>query len=118
MMLGKRPRPPMARTTSMSEIKFDLNTDSEEAPPSAESPHLISQNYVGFSGNHPDQWLPAAATAVASPRGHRRASADFSETAHFLRSCFLCKRRLVPSRDIYMYRYFWFVSHSLQSFYI
>lgn len=28
----------------------------------------------------------------------------FPEAAHFLQACFLCKRRLGPGRDIYMYR--------------
>lgn len=35
----------------------------------------------------------------------RRRSADFVGTAHFLRACSLCKRQLIPGRDIYMYRY-------------
>lgn len=29
---------------------------------------------------------------------------DPVQTADFLRACFLCKRRLIPGRDIYMYR--------------
>jgi hypothetical protein len=53
-------------------------------------------------GGRIDQRLLAA--AAVSPSNHRRNSADFIETAHFLRSCSLCKRRLVPGRDIYMYR--------------
>ncbi|KAK9930583.1 hypothetical protein M0R45_027618 [Rubus argutus] len=64
MLLGKRPRPPMKRTTSIW------------------GPH-----------HHPHP-----------PRNLRRNSADFVETPHFLRACGLCKRRLVPGRDIYMYR--------------
>jgi hypothetical protein len=39
-----------------------------------------------------------------SPRNHRRNSSDMTHP-DFLRSCFLCKRRLVPGRDIYMYKY-------------
>ncbi|GLT64301.1 hypothetical protein SLA2020_368050 [Shorea laevis] len=81
MLLGKRPRVPMKRTTSLSEITFDLNTNVGSAAPP---------------------------TATVSPRNHRRSSADFTAetttTPHFLRSCSLCKRRLVPGRDIYMYR--------------
>lgn len=89
MLLGKRPRPPMKRTTSMSEITFDLNT---EAQPQPSDPH--------------DQQLmmKMAASSSPSPRNHRRNSADLVETPHFLRACGLCKRRLVPGRDIYMYR--------------
>ena len=44
-------------------------------------------------------------TTMVSPRNHRRNSVDFVDTAHFLRACFLCKRRLFPGHDIYMYRY-------------
>ncbi|EEF48466.1 FCS-Like Zinc finger 5 [Ricinus communis] len=102
MLLGKRPRPPMKRTTSLSEITFDLDTNG-----SCES----AQQAAGFGGDGTgtgggqqqlDQRFLAAATI--SPRNHRRASADFLETAHFLRSCSLCHRRLVTGRDIYMYR--------------
>lgn len=42
--------------------------------------------------------------ATVSPRNPRRNSVDLLETAHFLKACFLCKRRLFPGRDIYMYR--------------
>ncbi|GMI90936.1 FCS like zinc finger 6 [Hibiscus trionum] len=116
MMLGKRPRPPMKRTTSLTEITFDLNTTNMEAPPS--DPHNNPfknhpkqdaglpggvwglQIQANGSGGELDQRL----LATVSPRVHRRHSADFMETPHFLRSCGLCRRRLVPGRDIYMYR--------------
>lgn len=44
-------------------------------------------------------WWPL--NGFAFPRPNRRKN---SEPAHFLHACFLCKRRLVPGRDIYMYR--------------
>ncbi|MCE3051061.1 hypothetical protein HAX54_048840 [Datura stramonium] len=76
MLLGKRPRPPMMkRTSSMTQFTLDpLNN----IPPSngRDQPLLLS----------------------------RRKSADFVETAHFLRACSLCDRHLIPGRDIYMYR--------------
>ncbi|KDP32696.1 hypothetical protein JCGZ_11988 [Jatropha curcas] len=95
MLLGKRTRHPIKRTTSLSEITFDLDANGcEAAPPSDLHKQMVGQL---------DQRLLAAANI--SPRvTHRRASADFLETAHFLRACSLCKRRLVPGRDIYMYR--------------
>ncbi|KAK8552227.1 hypothetical protein V6N13_120639 [Hibiscus sabdariffa] len=116
MMLGKRPRPPMKRTTSLTEIGFDLNTTNVEAPPS--DPHNNPfksrpkqdgslpggvrgpQMQANDGGGELDQRL----LATVSPRVSRRHSADFLETPHFLRSCGLCRRRLVPGRDIYMYR--------------
>ncbi|KAL4278693.1 hypothetical protein GQ457_03G033060 [Hibiscus cannabinus] len=114
MMLGKRPRlrPPMKRTTSLTEITFDLSTSTDEAPPS--DPHNPFKTHPkqdagvwspqiqanGGDGGGLDQRL----LATVSPRVHRRHSADFLETPPFLRSCCLCRRRLVPGRDIYMYR--------------
>ena len=141
MLLGKRPRPPMKRTTSMSEITLDLNTNSDGAPP----PQLMISDSTTHQNNptnttqrHPtntscgggasqsqsqsqsqrrgggggggggldglNQQLLQPTTMV-SPRNQRRNSVDFVDTAHFLRACSLCKRRLFPGRDIYMYRY-------------
>lgn len=105
MLLGKRPRPPMKRTTSMSEITFDLNTTLDDA-----------QNNPVKGGLGPDPWskhTPVVGSngldqsrvwALVSPRNHRRHSEDSAHTPEFLRVCFLCKHRLVPGRDIYMYR--------------
>ncbi|XP_062028250.1 FCS-Like Zinc finger 6 [Rosa rugosa] len=95
MLLGKRPRPPMKRTTSMSEITFDLNTEAQPQPSDPHNP---------FSPLAFDGLMVKMASSSPSPRNHRRNSADFVETPHFLRACGLCKRRLVPGRDIYMYR--------------
>jgi len=99
----------MKRTTSMSEITFDINATVDSAVPPSD-PH--NQNPFSRQINQPggvdgldhQRFLQA----MVSPKNHRRTSADhFSETTtapHFLRSCSLCKRRLVPGRDIYMYR--------------
>ncbi|GFQ06344.1 hypothetical protein PHJA_002778400 [Phtheirospermum japonicum] len=91
MMLGKRARPPMKRTTSMTEFTLDLNT-------AADGVYQPSDPHNPFNG------LDQRSLAAASPRLHRRNSADLSQTANFLRACSLCKRRLTPGRDIYMYR--------------
>ncbi|KAF8023478.1 hypothetical protein BT93_F0858 [Corymbia citriodora subsp. variegata] len=99
MSLGKRPRQ-MKRTTSMTEITFDLNINDEAAAP---PPSRKGQKPAGLG----DGWDPRQAEAggaAASPRPHRRHSCELLDTADFLRSCALCKRRLVPGRDIYMYR--------------
>ncbi|KAA8522503.1 hypothetical protein F0562_013136 [Nyssa sinensis] len=95
MLLGKRPRPPMKRTTSMTEFTLDLS--NMEIPPQSSDPR---NPFTGGPLRPTDGFL----SATVSPRNHRRSSADFVETAHFLRTCALCKRRLVPGRDIYMYR--------------
>ncbi|KAI4337724.1 hypothetical protein L6164_016105 [Bauhinia variegata] len=110
MLLGKRPRPPMKRTTSMSEISFDLNRTGD-------APVAVDPNNRGEGGvNGP--WKQTGGGGGRSglnsnynnglvdqiPRNSRRHSADFLETADFLKTCGFCKRRLVPSRDIYMYR--------------
>lgn len=97
MLLGKRPRPPMKRTTSMTEITFDLTINDESQPFDPHNPFKLT--VLGRAGQRRQ-----------GGGGHRSNSADFLETnnntSHFLRACFLCKRRLVPSRDIYMYRYY------------
>ncbi|KAL6962650.1 hypothetical protein U1Q18_037608 [Sarracenia purpurea var. burkii] len=97
MMLGKRPRPPMKRTTSMTEFTLDLSIGA--APP-----QQPSDPFRGGAGGVGRVDKPVLASATVSPQNHRRNSSDFVETSHFLRACFLCKRRLVPGRDIYMYR--------------
>ncbi|KAM2022257.1 hypothetical protein ACFX16_044181 [Malus domestica] len=120
MLLGKRPRPPMKRTTSMSEITFDLNTISTGVPHSQPSdPNNPYQPLAlwgsggsggggggggGLDGLDQRLMMKLPSPSSASPRNHRRSSADFGETAHFLKACGLCKRRLIPGRDIYMYR--------------
>ncbi|XP_028771897.1 FCS-Like Zinc finger 6 [Neltuma alba] len=101
MLLGKRPRPPMKRTTSLSEIPFDLNV-APDAPPNDPNHNPNAQPSSDVIRKQ-----PGGSTRLdqrASHTNHRRHSADFVETADFLRACFLCKRRLVPGRDIYMYR--------------
>lgn len=95
MMLGKRPRPPMKRTTSMTEITFDLNTAPEDGGATGNR----HGGAAGFNGSDQSRIL-----ATVSPRNHRTHSVDFAQTSDFLRCCFLCKRRLAPGRDIYMYR--------------
>ncbi|KAK4758325.1 hypothetical protein SAY87_019626 [Trapa incisa] len=94
MILVKRQRPHMKRTTSLSEITIELNTPVDAQPPDSRRPeHAIAPN--GW-----DQRLASA----APPSVARRHSADFLETPNFLRTCSLCKHRLIPGRDIYMYR--------------
>ncbi|CAJ1971791.1 unnamed protein product [Sphenostylis stenocarpa] len=87
MLLGKRPRPPMKRTTSMSEITLDLNVAASDA---------ADQRRSGAIGG--------AGGGALTPKMLRRHSSDFVDTPHFLRACALCKGRLAPGRDIFMYR--------------
>ncbi|KAJ1411384.1 Zf-FLZ domain [Sesbania bispinosa] len=101
MLLGKRPRAPMKRTTSLSEITLDLNTTVDvdaSGDPLNNRQRSSGVGVVGFN-NGLDQ------NRVVPPRNQRRhSSSDFVETSDFLRVCSLCKRRLIPGRDIYMYR--------------
>ncbi|KAH6782405.1 hypothetical protein C2S51_007698 [Perilla frutescens var. frutescens] len=92
MSLGKRARPPMKRTASMTEFTLDLINGGAERVCRPLDPHHNPFN-SGFT-----------ASAAASPRLHRHNSADSVKPSHFLRACSLCKRRLIPGRDIYMYR--------------
>ncbi|XP_031258660.1 FCS-Like Zinc finger 5-like [Pistacia vera] len=107
MLLGKRPRPPIKRTTSMTGITIDVsNMDSSEPsdhnqphPPHQHPnvPHVVPQNMNGY-----DQRF----LSMVSPRNLQRSNNNefMMETSHFLRTCGLCNRRLAPGRDIYMYR--------------
>lgn len=121
MLLGKRPRPPIKRTTSLSEITFDLGdsgpASSQQYPDQRNHQHLngpvsstttTKQNQVatGGAGGGAAEGSDQRFLSTVTPRSNnRRHSADFLESGHFLRSCSLCRRRLVPGRDIYMYRY-------------
>ena len=112
MLLGKRPRGPMKRTTSMSEITLDLNTSTDVVDPSISNHHPFNRERPvvggvgGLNNNGVDHQIQSRGVfATVSPRIQRRHSGEIVETPDFLRACFLCKRRLVPGRDIYMYRY-------------
>ncbi|XP_058085422.1 FCS-Like Zinc finger 7-like [Magnolia sinica] len=100
MLLGKRPRPPMRRTTSMTEFTLDISgIEGMQPQPSDQRGHQKTVSDGGAGRRQTDGYM----TAV-SPKSHRRGTGDFLETAPFLRACGLCKRRLAPGRDIYMYR--------------
>ncbi|KAK0575942.1 hypothetical protein LWI29_009434 [Acer saccharum] len=112
MLLGKRPRLPMKRTTSMNEITFDLGETTPASQPSDHNKNnpfnatnLQKQGGGGGGGDGGLEGLDQRFLSTVSPRSnHRRHSADIQDTTHFLRACCLCKRKLVPGRDIYMYR--------------
>ncbi|KAE8676569.1 inositol-3-phosphate synthase-like [Hibiscus syriacus] len=113
MLLGKRIHHPIKRTTSMTGITVDVvsNVDGSFV--------VQEPNISDYPQNHPFHELPNANSgydqrllSMVSPRnpggGGRRSAFtsnhDLDGTAPFLRSCCLCKRRLAPGRDIYMYR--------------
>lgn len=105
MLLGKRPRPPMRRTTSMTEFApVDLDAmimDAVDTPQPSDANHQ-HREIDWVSRGHVD-----SSAGMLSPRNnYRRSSGDFRamEMAPFLKACGLCKRRLGPGRDIYMYR--------------
>ncbi|KAJ8625740.1 hypothetical protein MRB53_034270 [Persea americana] len=101
MLLGKRPRPPIKRTTSMNEITVDLSNNTDA--PSSPSNNTKGSKDQSSTKKYQDGFAPRYLSTV-SPRNPRRSSGDFLETAPFLRACGLCNRRLGPGRDIYMYR--------------
>ncbi|VFQ70154.1 unnamed protein product [Cuscuta campestris] len=76
-MLGKRRSASFRRTTSMRGITVDGGSEAEHGQP-------------------PEEHAGGGKTA-AGEGGH-------IETPNFLRTCGLCNRRLVPCRDIFMYR--------------
>ncbi|KAL2242265.1 UNVERIFIED_CONTAM: FCS-Like Zinc finger 6 [Sesamum indicum] len=92
----------MKRTTSMTEFTLDVNAAAAEGVFHPSDPHNPF-NAGGVAGVD-QRYAASSAAAANSTRPQRRNSADFIGTAIFLRVCSLCKRRLVPGRDIYMYR--------------
>ena len=87
MMLGKRARAPvMRRTTSMSS---GMTVDAQLLSPEEPSDPIKDPFATGAKGSP----SPVSARVLAA-----------MDTAHFLRTCGLCKRPLAPGQDIYMYR--------------
>ncbi|KAK6791989.1 hypothetical protein RDI58_011070 [Solanum bulbocastanum] len=106
-MLGKKGRPPMRRTTSMTGITVDLGTATESEPAACNKPKIMvdeiktsSEKEGIIMGGY------SSVPAMVSPRYQRRISGEGfeRERANFLRICGLCNRRLINGRDIYMYR--------------
>ncbi|KAI0495325.1 hypothetical protein KFK09_025475 [Dendrobium nobile] len=95
MLMGKRPRTPMKRTTSLTELSPDLAAaaSSAEIPP---QPLAAESRRDG---------KPPPSPAVQRSR-KRRCSRDPSvaEADPFLTACGLCKRSLGPGFDTFMYR--------------
>ncbi|PRQ48845.1 putative Zf-FLZ domain-containing protein [Rosa chinensis] len=119
MLLGKRPRPPIRRTTSMTGITVDLNNVEDQEP--TENPSMMdvhasstevgpdgpvnynqSPNSLGYHEQH--RFLAMLSPRTNSSNHRRNSASDLVETAHFLRTCGLCKRSLASGRDLYMYR--------------
>ncbi|KAH0683115.1 hypothetical protein KY290_021704 [Solanum tuberosum] len=103
-MLGKRGRPPMRRTTSMTGITVDLGTATESEPSDCNKPKIMVDEIK--SSSEKEGLIISSVPAMVSPRYQRRISGEGfeRERANFLRICGLCNRRLINGRDIYMYR--------------
>ncbi|NP_001140205.1 hypothetical protein Zm00014a_029078 [Zea mays] len=125
MMVGKRERDcknPMRRTTSMTEFAppdaLAAVMEDEEGPQLSDDSSRDGgqQDWLSALGGGgggvggaaaQEDWLAAYHARAAPARaGLRRNSADYSavETAAFLRACGLCRRRLGPGRDTFMYK--------------
>ncbi|XP_022132991.1 uncharacterized protein LOC111005696 [Momordica charantia] len=102
MLLGKRPRPPIKRTASMTGITPDL-PDVEPEEPSDQNHDLITDPRATAAAQIRHLAIPAQ-TTIANPRNPSPRDLVQPPPDHFLRTCGLCKRRLVAGRDIYMYR--------------
>ncbi|CAI9777969.1 unnamed protein product [Fraxinus pennsylvanica] len=97
-------RPPMKRTTSMKEFTLDIDVAIKSGEGTVANHQTFDPQNPVSTGGLDQRFLATATAAAASSRSLRRNSPDSVETSHFLRACSLCKRRLVPGRDIYMYR--------------
>ncbi|XVF17206.1 hypothetical protein REPUB_Repub10bG0099300 [Reevesia pubescens] len=101
MLLGKRSRHPIKRTTSMTGITVDeSNVEDVEEPIISDLP---PQNHPLHEFPNTNFGYDQRFLAMVSPRNPASTN-HVVDTAPFLRSCCLCKRCLAPGRDIYMYR--------------
>ncbi|XP_042479537.1 FCS-Like Zinc finger 6-like [Macadamia integrifolia] len=104
MLLGKRPRPQIRRTTSLTEFTLDLSIPEETQATSEGSSRRNQQGNGGDDGGS-DGFDYRLMAATVSPRPtHKKNSNNFIQTPHFLKACNLCNRHLGPGRDIYMYK--------------
>ncbi|KAK1406770.1 hypothetical protein QVD17_38378 [Tagetes erecta] len=104
MILGKRHRPPIKRTTSMTEFTIDLHHTTTNTTCNNNNNNNNNDNPFNMDSPSVDD-RHRFLTATVSPRNHRRNSADYMQSdPHFLTVCGLCKRRLIPGKDIFMYR--------------
>ncbi|XP_059645086.1 FCS-Like Zinc finger 6 [Cornus florida] len=101
----------LRRTSSVSGMNVEglLPCDSQKNPVMKDQDTLAVPQGPAEQG---PSWYDHRPMATVSPRYHGRTSAgdhthtetSTTTTAHFLRTCGLCKRRLATGRDIYMYR--------------
>ncbi|XP_050378579.1 FCS-Like Zinc finger 5 [Argentina anserina] len=122
MLLGKRPRPPIRRTTSMTGITVDLSNVEDQVPTESENPSMMmdvhapsmvvgqegpfnyihSPNSLGYHEQH--RFLAMLSPRTNSSNHRRNSASNIVETARFLRTCGLCNQSLASGRDLYMYR--------------
>ncbi|KAK4425875.1 FCS-Like Zinc finger 15 [Sesamum alatum] len=99
----KGPKPPLLRRTAaaatehemvgLSVILENYKDLSEERSP---RPQVISKGSMIKR--------PSSPTTPSSPSGFSRRRTTFSFPAEFLECCFLCKQKLLPGKDTYMYK--------------
>ncbi|KAH7652718.1 Zf-FLZ domain-containing protein [Dioscorea alata] len=104
MLLGKRQRrPEMRRTLSITEFIPEVGVLQTTCANLKDEKIVITDESEGGQ-----DWLSSRhVTNLSTMRGqNRRNSADFVvvDTAPFLKNCGLCRRRLGPGKDIFMYR--------------
>ncbi|KAL6655906.1 hypothetical protein ACP70R_006732 [Stipagrostis hirtigluma subsp. patula] len=118
MMVGRRgSKNPMRRITSMTEFAppdalAAVVEDEEAVVSQLPDSGAGGQDWLAALGGAggaaaQEDWLAAYRSRAAPARaGLRRNSADCSatEAAAFLRACGLCRRRLGPGRDTFMYK--------------
>lgn len=89
-----------------------LHLHDEDAINSKDPHHAVVKNVLGDKGYEYDERLagtvmfPSPTTTIANNQTSNNNPAHaIHSTSHFLRTCGLCRCRLAPGRDIYMYRY-------------
>ncbi|KAL6222963.1 hypothetical protein ACLB2K_006353 [Fragaria x ananassa] len=88
--------------TENPSMMMDVHAPSMVVVPDGPLNHLHSPSSLGYHEQH--RFLAMLSPRTNSSNHRRNSDSDLVETAHFLRTCGLCKRSLASGRDLYMYR--------------
>lgn len=98
--------------SNVEDVQEPLIISDPPPPPQDPLHEFPNGNFAGY-----DQRFLAMVSPRNPAAGRSGSTNHVVDTAPFLRSCCLCKRRLAPSRDIYMYRYFSIFKFIITSFF-
>lgn len=108
MKTGTHHRLPMRRTTSMTKFEADAVLEDVEIlqpPPEEEHIDCVVLSPQERGATSPEARYQGMPVHIGGRLWKNSADLQAVETAPFLAACGLCKRRIGPGRDTFMYRY-------------